>query len=467
MRTLRERTQQGQRDEKGNLLLVALFSIIILGLLLAFVAGVMGQNNKTRSASAFAIGVDYSTKGLANTLYKLNTDQSIPRTAATADVTCESGLGGTTVVTAGLQACVKTWIEALSTTKLRINQTVTVAPTVNPTKYVYSRDTSAIVSGSETWFGGGELTDGVVSYQAGPSSGFANAISAEGKVALTGGLKIRSYNSAVGGSPSNSETGDRNAAVATNGTVSLADYASADKLLLYSSGTYTDNTSRCVGVGCAYARIDIKPEQMAFSTPINGEAIGPKLVRSKIAEGACDKEIEFTVDAVTEWGGVIPAGSTCITGDLILKGVLTVDGSSTALDPSQIFVTGNLYFDTPTTGVTQINMNPGATAGFPNAARLRIYSGGGLTSVQGAPDVLSAFPVKIAAAVYSPSADCTTNSTKGNVFFYGSLTCKTFVGTEGWQFWYDENIGKNAIAFGPMVWKLDSRSDSPTITPQD
>lgn len=232
------------------------------------------------------------------------------------------------------------------------------------------------------------------------SARFPVAAFADKAFVMRGGNSSSSYDSASG-TRNNTSKG----LVASNGSVTIGGGATADGVKLY-NWAGDPNSARCSGAACS----NLTTVDSALDIT---SATATQFISAGLA--SCSSASAFTTSAVPSHA--LPSGAWCATS-------LNLDVDTTVTGPTVIYVSGNVTMG------HHLNINySGSTVPVPS--NLQIFMLG--TSYD------MANHTTIAGAVYAPLATCTGGA---QTVVWGSLICGTISNVGGWQFHYDEALGR-------------------------
>jgi hypothetical protein len=437
MLTLRNLLDRARRDDGGNLFLVLLFTIFMLGIVIVLTATVIASAKKTNFANNFTVARSWSDAAVNQALFLLNGQADIDQfTEANPAERC-TDLDGSRYV------CWRWYPEAIPAnaqypTQYRIVAESWVQSDPTPTEDGYNssvvhRRVNGIVTAITTTPNGATATDGgQINYTLSPVSAFSNAVYGNTSVYLSDGVVVTSYDSATG---TLNPTG--NGTVASDGLITFANASDADRVRLYSGAT-SDFADRCQGDACARS---LTVEDQGISTANSLTFVNDKITAT------CPQS-----DPVTLTGGTV--SGVCTSGDLHITGDVTVTATDEA-NPVLMYVGGDLIIDEGVSVNTPTN-------GTPRPGLLYIYVAGETVSLAASDNTND--PTQLTAAVFAPQAACGSSPTRGHVHVNGSLVCDT-VTAQGstWLLRYDDAITQNITPLNstgtpgaPRVWQIRS-----------
>jgi hypothetical protein len=229
---------------------------------------------------------------------------------------------------------------------------------------------------------------------------FPVAAFADKAFVLRGGNAATSYDS-DSGTRNNTSKG----VVASNGSVTIGGGATADGVKLYNWAS-DPNSARCSGTSCS----SLTTVDTALDIT---SATATQFIYSGLA--ACGTQTAFTSSAAPSHA--LPSGTWCASS-------LNLDVDTTVTGPTVIYVSGNV------TTSHHITINYSSSA-VPVPSNLQIYMLGSTYDMSN--------HTTIAGAIYAPLATCSGGAQS---IVWGSLICRSISNVGGWQFHYDEALGR-------------------------
>ena len=409
------RTIIRQSRERGSVVWGLLVSVFIGAVVLAFTATVITQLNRSIAATNDTMKTQYTDVAVNDAISRLNAGETLPARLTESVPICEN--------TNPRQMCWQFWAEPIPA-----NATSAVRYDIYARVWVDSnRDGSSdgeqvrnvrvpleVVTFQTVGANAPQLRPGFVAYHPTPAGLFANAMHSFTSTTISGpNAQFSSMNSATG------QPGVGGAMVASSGWVTYGARTQADTTLLFNAHDAGDFTTRCTGEVCDESDVRVLNASFIQPTPESIEWINAVGWGTPTMAAQCTTTISGDWVA-SEHSGILPAGSTCISGSLIIDQPTGISSGITTL-----FVQGSIDI--------RANLNAPSGGAVANPASLVIYSTGQTVSFE-APNNTT-----ISTLLYAPLAACgnepgTTNTT----LFNGSLVCDTISVAGAWHHRFDE-----------------------------
>lgn len=436
----RRRLRAASTGDDGNLFVVMLFTIVLIGLVIALTITVISSTKKTRFSEDFAVGRDGVDAATAAAVNYLNSGGNVGT----------PGPDGLTQVRSGVVRLAGTTDRSMSERRTcwewqakRVNEYDPVGvenPVIAsgaPTAYdIYTRAwagnkdacdpanrppgpmrqavtrVAAVMTGTGT--ASVNPQSGQVQYQVTPALTTRYALFTSGSMTLQGTSVV--------------STGADRAYVGSGGNVDAGASISGG-VDLFNSAT-RPFTDRCLGAGCS--NVNLKDEAIGGSTFTTGSWPAWQDPSGTSGWGSCSGG-----STTTDWWSSINGptlNGTCLTGTLVVDRPTTISGS---------------------VRVGRVVMMPGGSltaSGSPSGGRL--YVTGNMVALQGS----------VSGLIYAPNAYC-IGSNGGT--FTGSLACQRIY-LNSWTVRWDQSlIGDGTDPFGSrrvQVWTSLENREVPVDT---
>ena len=416
MNRLRQFVAPRRDNDEGSLLLAALMSMVLVGLVLVMLSTVTASTKKSGHSRDFAAAFQAADAGAQEALFEANQQHTLP---------VQSSPKTGTVVGGKYSWYATNTPTATPGSEYYIYSTGTVG-SVNRTLRVWiisqSSTSGATLPSTTTTTTTATTTAGLPTMQPRVGSRFVNALLTNVDTQFRGGNVLDSYDSRTGA------TNTGRGIAATNGTAEFRGSAAADGVILdnYSANP---NDNRCTGTPCSNlgrgaSAVDLtSPASQQFL--LDAQAACASAGRPAVPWRA-SQQLNQTLTPV--------AGTGRCYSSMNFDVNTTVTGTPSA--PVVVYVTGDVIVGS---GVS-VNY-PTATA-TPVTGNFVIYSTGKRVALGNS----TSDTTTVVWALWAPNADCAGNPSNAHATIYGAMVCSTVANQGGWQMHYDDSLGWDSVA---------------------
>lgn len=439
MKLRSDRKHRLDGSDRGTMVWVVIMTVLLFVIASIIISAAMSQLYRSRAATENNLVSQRVATGKAAALEKLTSGLTLPSTHDTGLTDCQTvshrplcnltwatPIPGTATDPTRYDLLFHTWLDQDRDGKPPASGTSGVRATLVPAEAITYQDRIASSGAAvkprviTSALAGPGKESGYVEYPATPLALFGNAIHGFSSVTLSGGesnaspadsaLEIGSYNSV------SKVQGTKNGAVSSDGPVAYGPNTKVDRTVLFGgAGTAGDFAERCTGEACGESDVRVLADTHAAPTVDSEDWI--------LNPTACNST--FTGDwRASEHAGSLPAGVTCVLGNVIIDAPTTRSGRSATL-----YVYGNVIIE------QSLNAPAAGTPALPGDVQMYVAG----TQVMVNSTSSASEGIAVAALIYAPTASCANKPVDNKkVTYYGSLVCDTISLAGPWTQWYDE-----------------------------